>query len=331
MRKIVSLLLLVLVMNLFSSVTSLRRDPVAFLCSTPRLLTAGAMLLMLVLILGELGGYFLWRRRAKAAAEQGLFRPTPNTSLLQRLCLAAAVLLLLGTLASRANEPRTRFVLGMALGVMVVVYGVVLGGKTLMKRLGVPGRTNLIVTLCLCVFMPLVVTCVLYYGAFYTDIFPEFPQYTATSSAPLTLEMLTDVAPETLETGYADRDSSFLLGRTRFLQTQKEGTDRVRLAWTLVEVKLPVLYDRVAEAMLEEVDLYARFGETAPYFPAAADPTPWGAEAAWQAHHRDETGEVTAVDSWLLCYPDCIVTLDPNWELTPEQMAVVGEIFGGDK
>ena len=33
-------------------------------------------------------------------------------------------------------------------------------------------------------------------------------------------------------------------------------------------------------------------------------------------------------DRYLLCYPDRFVEFRPDWELTPEQMALVGEKLG---
>ena len=54
------------------------------------------------------------------------------------------------------------------------------------------------------------------------------------------------------------------------------------------------------------------------------DPAPWGAAEAYQFVMDDET-----LDLYLLCYEDRIVKLDLDWELTPAQMAVVGEKLGG--
>ena len=104
------------------------------------------------------------------------------------------------------------------------------------------------------------------------------------------------------------------------------------LAKSLAEIRVPALYDRCRQSMLEEMcdqSLYERFGEETPYSAVATDPGPWGAEAAWQLHYRDDSGLVTVSDTWLLCYPDRIVTLTLSWTPTPEQMAVIGTVFAG--
>ena len=98
------------------------------------------------------------------------------------------------------------------------------------------------------------------------------------------------------------------------------------------EIRVPALYDRCRQSMLEEMcdqSLYERFGEETPYSAVAIAPEPWGADAVWQLHYRDDSGLVTASNTWLLCYPDRIVTLTLSWTPTPEQMAVIGTVFAG--
>ena len=152
-------LFLVLLMNLWNSWTRFRDDPVWFLSSSTQLLCTGAFLILLVLTAGELGAYFLWRRRAKRAAEQGLFRPTPNTSLLQRICLTLAVLLMLGTVVLQTGNSGNQRLLLLAMGCTLMLglqTFVIIGGVIkLIPLTGVTmpfvsyGGTSLVSSLCL--------------------------------------------------------------------------------------------------------------------------------------------------------------------------------------
>ncbi|MDY4104157.1 MAG: DUF2812 domain-containing protein [Oscillospiraceae bacterium] len=326
-------LFLVLLMNLWNSWTRFRDDPVWFLSSSTQLLCTGAFLILLVLMAGELGAYFLWRRRAKRAAEQGLFRPTPNTSLLQRICLTLAVLLLLGTVVLQTGNSGNQRLLLLAMGCTALMFAVILGGKVLMKRLGVSRKTNLIVTICLCLFVPLVFACAPYFVIYRApEVLDRQESPVSAEAAPLTVEMLLDMDPAELEVTFCYHDSSPLLSRTRFRQEQTYGLEQNWLYYSLAEIRVPALYDRCRQSMLEEMcnqSLYERFGEETPYSAVAIAPEPWGAEAAWQLHYRDDSGLVTVSDTWLLCYPDRIVTLTLSWTPTPEQMAVIGTVFAG--
>ena len=51
--------------------------------------------------------------------------------------------------------------------------------------------------------------------------------------------------------------------------------------------------------------------------------------SSWKAEqvYRRYAGEAP-YNHYVLCYDNCIVILQPNWELTREQMAIVGNTFG---
>ena len=63
------------------------------------------------------------------------------------------------------------------------------------------------------------------------------------------------------------------------------------------------------------------------YFPEVSelDPEPWGARQVYELTYQDGSG----FSNWyLLCYPDRIVEIWFSWELTEEQMRIVGEKLG---
>ena len=53
------------------------------------------------------------------------------------------------------------------------------------------------------------------------------------------------------------------------------------------------------------------------------DAAPWGANEVYRRYYRD--GE--PMDRYLLCFDDRIVDFQPDWEMTPEQMAIAGELL----
>ena len=54
----------------------------------------------------------------------------------------------------------------------------------------------------------------------------------------------------------------------------------------------------------------------------AVDPTPWGADTAWQLYRDGK-----AANWYLLCYEDYILELIPGWEMEEEQKALAGSHF----
>ena len=49
---------------------------------------------------------------------------------------------------------------------------------------------------------------------------------------------------------------------------------------------------------------------------------PWDAEAAYRQLLNGEPR-----DTWLLVFPDRLAEFSPEWDLTPEQMALAGDIL----
>ena len=52
------------------------------------------------------------------------------------------------------------------------------------------------------------------------------------------------------------------------------------------------------------------------------DGTLWGADLAYRRYAGGESD-----NHWVLCYDGSVVIFQPNWELTPDQMAAVGDLF----
>ena len=135
---------------------------------------------------------------------------------------------------------------------------------------------------------------------------------------PLTIE---DLTGETYS-GYSyerEERASFLLGYLEGRQWHvPDGTQSLELDYEILDVKAEFLYDWCLEQYLEE---YADDQERE-YRPE--DPSPWGAEAAYRLWWDEE-----GYHRWILCFDGRIVKLNPDWTLTPEQMALAGERLSG--
>lgn len=135
-----------------------------------------------------------------------------------------------------------------------------------------------------------------------------------TDSIPLTIEDMTDIDGEIYSYEIIGETESFLIG---FLEARQypcvEGETYPDLGYRIVRVRVPWLYDHCENTLLDNVDDYV-----------AVDAAPWGAERAYFGTKPDSDEPIR----WLLCYEDRIVELRVDWELTPEQMATVGEILG---
>lgn len=98
------------------------------------------------------------------------------------------------------------------------------------------------------------------------------------------------------------------------------------LASTIVLVKAPFLYDWCRASLLNPWDDDDYYKGRFTY--VSVDAAPWGAVEAYQEHDA----EFGPDNLYLLCYEDRLVVINfgYDWgEVTPEQMALVGEKLGG--
>ena len=101
------------------------------------------------------------------------------------------------------------------------------------------------------------------------------------------------------------------------------------LQYTVVDVLFSPLYKLCFQQLYHERDDWSGTDNTeaeiTPYYTyQPIDPVPWGAQSAWRLYGLD--GHAT--DYYLLCWPGRLVELNPHWELTEEQMVLVGEVLG---
>ncbi|MBD5132944.1 MAG: DUF2812 domain-containing protein [Clostridiales bacterium] len=330
-------MLVAMLMYGFLMASLLSRDPIRTLANGSLLWAGAGMLGLFVLGIMDLCGYFFWYFRARRKAARGEFLPASGHSRLRWAVSAwsAAALLLAALAAGSTLESVTRvlYAVGIFAGTLLV-YGV----RELLKRRKEPAESNRVITLTMSFFLAFMLAGTASYlsvnGSRYNWLGDGCATYEDNGHTyvdhqddlPVTVEELTDGTND----GYTrEREalSSFLLTRYEMRQWPRydveDYAEMAQLDYTIVEVKIPALYDLCRKAALGEGDN----GQSG-YEPV--DPAPWGAAEVYRWIFQQGR------EGWfLLFYPDRVVEFGfyPGrsnvWEPTPAQMALVGERLGG--
>ena len=336
-RRVLPAQLLSLALYLFIFVFQLRqlwKDPVDYLSTPFYLFMIPFWLLLLLLPLWELGHYFLWYRRAKRAAEQGVFLPAYTNWTVGWVLLSLAILLLILSLAGSVR----RFVFLAVWAAVILAMGLL--GRRLsrwLKKRGVSRRVNQAATLG-CILLLTVAGLAGITAGILTGLLSFGDGHQPVDSyqwGNLTWDIYDDPMPLTVEdlaetdTRYSKEahcQETFLLSRCEYDQRplfNQEERD-YQLSYTVTNVKLPALYDFIRQSLLKErqdevIDDYVFVDHYEP-----VDAAPWGAQAAYQVR-RDEDMR----DTYLICWERRMVEITFCWTPTPEQIRTAGEILGG--
>lgn len=285
----------------------------------------------------EILGYFLWYRKAKPAAENGEFVETKGHRKVQLFLLAVVLLGLVWMLCSM----RPRFAATMAV-ILVMLFAVLFGTMCvhqLMKKRGVSRNTNRVVTILICLVMTMAVCGFSVTGLMHILELPVWEENRVAAQyewndyyfdiykdeIPLRVEDLMDVSSP--DYSYeANEQGTFLLKKGEYSQRVWGSSELPDLSYIVYSTKIPAVYELCVKEATKPRDYPAgvdiegnEYYDT--YVPQEA--TPWGAQAAFRKYIAGE-----AYDHYVLCYEDKVVIFQPDWELTAEQMAVVGERLG---
>lgn len=320
-----------------TSLRQLNSDAVDLLSSNLRLINLFTWLPLLLLSSAELLHYALWLRRAKSAVSSGAPLPEMHTShWLNRLiwCLVALQLIALFCSALSVSSQTLLWLLAFLsyMGIMVLLVST---ASSAMRRLRFRAWVNRLVStgmiLALTVGMIAGMTAwIIHSGGRLDGHQPaetyEYRGWTRRiyhDDIPLRLENLVETDYDRWSTE-ARRDESILLSRTEYSQQARiEDKGQPELEYTIVQIKVPTLYDFVEQALLKQEE---RFNE--PELPEfwrfyqAVDPAPWGALRAYQCCSGGEPR-----NQYLLCFDDrfAAVTFDQAWTVTETQMAIAAE------
>ncbi|MBQ9845201.1 MAG: DUF2812 domain-containing protein [Oscillospiraceae bacterium] len=316
-------------------------DPVEYLSMGSSMFSALCWTILITMCSLEIGGYFVWRRKArKAIDETGEFTATRgfrNIQLTMMWIILAIFAVFIFTI-----ERRFAVIVVIATFAVGLLASAVWGFSALLKRFKVSAKANRIATIIAIIVMSFgftgfVAICVLD-AVISSDWFEREAAYTYEykgvewkvydDELPLMVEDMVETDYDGYSTSWYGNESVFLAKHDAYQRPRMDDLKEPYLQYTLVKVKMPFLYDFIHKQMLkdfprnygvtyEEYEFYERAVEI--------DASEWGANHAYQIYMGD-----SAENEYLLCYNDCIIELRPDYEMiiTPQAKANVGRIFG---
>lgn len=326
-----------LLWNVVIRLSQWRRDPVGELSDPFSIYSVLMFSILTLACLYEIGFYFCWSRKAKAAAQNdGVFLPVRSKPIASWILMAvSALLLILSYTALRG--PLGFVILWLCMVPFIIVIGNLL--KNMLKKRGVSRNVNRIVSVCAVVLLTFLMlglmTAAIIQGRMRFDsgknVVDTYELYGRTREIyndplPLEIEELADV--NAWWSKEADHQETLLLSSTEYCQyaVPTDGNDNVderKIEYTVTEVKQDFLYDFIKRAVLNsrQDEIHDEFVFTDHYEPI--DASVWNADDAYQLYWSD-----SVLDTYLICWGTHIVEIKFYWEPTPEQIAVVIDKLG---
>lgn len=304
----------------------LRRDPADYLSNPVYLFSIPIWLLLLLMSALDLILYFRWERRARQAAEHGVFLPNRSLKGLSWAVAALAAVFLLLSYAGSSMRP----LLPVCMAVVTVLP--ILLGRWMMKKLksrGVSRAVNLAVSgLCVAVLVMAGLGAVLAAGisgllpvAQHSQPVGQYEWKGLTMDIyddpmPLTVEDLADVDARWSKEARLQESPLVALGDYRQDLLFGQAVRGYDLSYEITDVKLPFLYDLLRDHLLHarQDEVHDGFVFTDHYEPV--DAAPWGAAEAYQLHWSD-----SVLDTYLVCWDSRIVEITFHWTPTPAQIS----------
>ncbi len=331
MRKkvLVSQLLMVLLIFwfLYLQLSQLRRDPADYLSDTSRLFTIPFWLLLLLMTIYELVIYFRWGRRAKEAAERGVFLPPVRSHpWLSWAAAGLAIVFLLFSFSFSDSGFLFLFFAAAAVVIPILLSSWMLGA---LKRRGVSRWVNLAVT-CAAIFVLVIAGTGVIVAAILRGWLPLGEESQPVGQYDwdgLTMDIYDDPLPLEVEdlvqvdarwSKEARLQESPLLAYGDYRQDLlfTEEIQGYEIRYEITDVKVTFLYDFVKDGFIRDNQ-----DEVLEKYLIPVDPTPWEAEEVYQVSWRDGVLD----DTYLVCWEKRIVGIEFYWTPTQEQIQIAAE------
>lgn len=309
-------------------------DPVDYLSSSNKLMSLPMWILLLILEAYELWSCLRWCRRAKKAAQDGVFLPVRIRQWFSWFVLAVAALFLLLSMGESAFSASA-----VAFGVVMTFIGMAVGNglSRWLKEQGASRRVNMVVS-SLGVLVAVILCFAGMIALMIGNRFPFSPDSTPVDTYDwdgLTMDIYNDPLPLTVEdlvevdarwSKKAEIQESVLVAYGDYRQDLLFGQEiqGYELSYEITDVKLPRLYEFVKERLISQRqdEVHEDFVFVDHYEPI--DPAAWGAQEAYQLHWSDGV-----MDTYLICWETRIVEIKFYWTPTSEQIGRAAEILRG--
>lgn len=284
----------------------------------------------------HLVSYFLWRRKALAAAADGDFVETRGNNWFEKLCLVILAVVFGAWMVSLADDAYLLHVALVTFGVIIGFVAFINGGKRLMQKLGFDADTNKIVFVILTVVGTIGMILILFgcLSDINSDDFTETKPYVDTyefsgsthyvydDPIPLTLEDLGIEADYEHRSRVEDVTESIFITVYNGQEIAPWGTpaeNPPELYYTVTIPRFKGMVELCAEDILDDRRILNLYGT-----PEACDPQPWEAVEAYC--HTDENGET---GYYTLVYADRVVELSFPQVPTEEQVKIAVDALKG--
>lgn len=320
--RILGVLLLLLLLRSRQMIAQLQRTPISVLTDAHQLFSMFCFALLGITYLVQGLLYLRWYTRAKYAAQAGVFLNPGNFSGMLRGTVGGFLVLWAYqvSLSFPAETALQRWcIVGLfafGLCVYIIWFSITQG---FLKGRNWSKETVRTITWLAAAAGLLALAWALMWGIRQIRG-ADFGQQTQLSSGveeiPLTMEDLTaqtydDYTIETIG------QESILLGRQIVAQLpESDDSTKPKLRYTLMDVKVSCLYNPCLEELLHG---QKRKGVLETYTYQPMEPTPWGAEKAYQGY--DTQG--SAINRYLLCYDNLLAEIALDWEPTSEQIQII--------
>ena len=298
------LMVAIFLMQFFMHWTTLTRYPGRTLSSPMMLAALGSVLFVALIHAALILDGLIWLRRAGRAVECGEPIPVNRFYRSFRWVIWLFLILYLLCLFWAVGLGFLAWVIITSAAVLFVTAGAI----ALCKKLNAPRWVNMVVPAGLCSLVIALLITLLILGIDRSTN----EELLQAETLPL---MLTQLTGETGTERYIMEESStFLASYGRYWD---QGADDARLRYTIVDVKCPLLYDKLLNEQEQQFQQSVHYltdgmiGEHAEFF-----------DAEYARHANSELG-----DSWLICWEERIVYLKASWELTDEQLVTLKDIL----
>ena len=316
---------LLVLWSLYLQLSQLWRDPADYLSDASQLFTIPLWLLLLLMTVWELIFYFRWERRAKEAAEQGVFLPVRAHPWLSWAAVGLATVFLL--LSFSASSSHLLFLLSAAVvtAVPILLARWMLGA---LKRRGVSRWVNLAAT-CAAIFVLVIAGTGVIVAASLRGWLPLGEESQPVGQYDwdgLTMDVYDDPLPLEVEdlvqvdarwSKEARLQESPLLAYGDYRQDLLYGQEvqGYELRYEITHVKVPLLYDFVKDGLIRDNQDEA-LGE----YLTPVDPAPWNAQEVYQLHW-----DGGLLDTYLVCWESRFAEITFYWTPTQEQIQIAAE------